>query len=152
MFIRLFFVYFFIFISQILASCPYIRSSTILTECVFDTNLYISLGAHIFNSNSIDFIGYYSLDNNHNHTTDLINNTLIYNLGNRWMLLLPLLLKCSHQPANLTFTECQYTIRQHKYTSKASAITEYMTTQLSVINVTDLGLQSVLFLQPGLFE
>ena len=55
---------FIIFISQILASCPYIRTSVILAECVFDTNLYISLGAHIFNSNSIDFIGYYSFNNN----------------------------------------------------------------------------------------
>jgi len=131
-----------------LASCPYIRTSVILAECVFDTSLYISLGAHIFNSNSIDFIGHYSFNN----TENLISNTLIYNLGNRWMLLLPLLLKCSQQPINLTFTECQYTMRHKRSTSKSSSITEYMTTQLSVINITDLGMQSVLFLQPGLFE
>jgi len=141
-------IYFFIFISQILASCPYIRTSVILAECVFDTNLYITLGAHIYNSNSIDFIGHYSFNNKEN----LLRNTLIYNLNNRWMLLLPLLLKCSHQPINLTFTECQYTMRQQKFISKSSSIVEYMTTQLSVINITDLGMQSVLFLQPGLFE
>ncbi|CAF4880550.1 unnamed protein product [Rotaria sp. Silwood1] len=141
-------------IYQILASCPYIRTSIILADCVFDTSLYISLGAHIFNSNSIDFIGHYSFNNNNNNnnnnnTENQISNTLIYNLGNRWMLLLPLLLKCSHQPVNLTFTECQYTMRQHKYTSRSSSISEYMTTQLSVMNVTNLGMQSVLFLQPG---
>ncbi|CAF3425926.1 unnamed protein product [Rotaria socialis] len=146
--IRFCFVYSFIIVSQIVATCPYIRTSVILADCVFDTSLYISLGAHIFNSNSIDFIGHYSFNNN-NHTENHITNTLIYNLGNRWMLLLPLLLKCSHQPVNLTFTECQYTMRQHKHTSRSSSIAEYMTTQLSVINVTNLGMQSVLFLQPG---
>jgi hypothetical protein len=151
MFIRLFFVYFFIFISQILASCPYIRTSVILAECVLDTSLYISLGAHIFNSNSIDFIGHYSFNNN-NNTENFITNTLIYNLGHRWVLLLPLLLKCSNQPVNLTFTECQYTMRQNEYSSRSSSITEYMTTHLSVINITDLYMQSVLFLQPGSFE
>ncbi|CAF3323453.1 unnamed protein product [Rotaria sp. Silwood2] len=77
--------------------------------------------------------------NNNNNTENQITNTLIYNLGSRWMLLLPLLLKCSHQPVNLTFTECQYTMRQHKHTSRSSSIAEYMTTQLSVINVTNLG-------------
>lgn len=143
MFIQLFIVYFYLFQSQILASCPYIRTSTLLKECVFDTNHYLSLGAHIFNSNSIDFLGHYSLNNTNNR----ISNTLIYNLGHRWMFLVPLLLKCAHQPVNLTFTECQYTTRQSKYT-----IGEYMTTQLSVINMTDLGMQSVLFLQPGSFE
>ncbi|CAF1076383.1 unnamed protein product [Rotaria sordida] len=135
-------------IYQILATCPYIRTSIILADCIFDTNRYISLGAHIFNSNSIDFIGHYSFNNNNNRGNQ-ISNTLIYNLNNRWMLLLPLLLKCSHQPVNLTFTECQYTMRQHKYTSRSSSIAEYMTTQLSVRNVTNLGMQSVLFLQPG---
>jgi hypothetical protein len=143
MLIQLFIVYYYLFQSQILASCPYIRASVLLTECIFDTNLYLSLGAHIFNSNSIDFLGYYSLNN----TDHRISNTLIYNLGHRWMFPVPLLLKCAHQPVNLTFTECQYTMRQSKYT-----IVEYMTTQLSVINMTDLGMQSVLFLQPGSFE
>jgi hypothetical protein len=60
------------------------------------------------------------------------------------MLLVPLLIKCAHQPVNLTFTECQYTMRQNKLSTA-----EYMTTQLSVMNITDLGIQSVLFLQPG---
>ncbi|CAF1026957.1 unnamed protein product [Rotaria sordida] len=129
---------------QILATCPYIRTSVILAECVFDTNLYITLGANILNSNSIDFIGYYSIGQNHN-----INNTLIYNLGNRWMLLVPLLIKCAHQPVNLTFTECQYTMRHNKYPNRFLSTAEYMTTQLSVMNITDLGMQSVLFLQPG---
>jgi hypothetical protein len=147
MFIQLFIVYYYLFKSQALASCPYIRTSVILTECVFDTSLYLSLGAHIFNSNSIDFLGHYSFNN----TDNRISNTLIYNLGHRWMFLVPLLLKCAHQPLNLTFTECQYTMRQSKYTRKSS-IVEYMTTQLSVINMTDLGMQSVLFLQPGSFE
>jgi len=133
-------------VSQILASCPYIRTSVILAECVFDTNLYISLGSNILNSNSINFIGYYSFGQNHH-----INNTLIYNLNNRWMLLVPLLIKCTHQPVNLTFTECQYTTRQNKYTNRLLSTSEYMTTHLSVINITDLGMQSVLFLQPGLF-
>jgi hypothetical protein len=142
MFIRLFLICLHILLSQILASCPYIRTSVILAECVFDTNLYLTLGANILNSNSIDFIGYYSFGQNNQ-----INNTLIYNLNNRWMLLVPLLIKCDHQPVNLTFTECQYTIRQpNRFLSTA----EYMTTQLSVVNITDLGLQSVLFLQPGL--
>ncbi len=147
MFIRLFLVYLFIFLSEILASCPSIRSSIILSECVFDTSLYISLGAHIFNSHSIDFIGHYSLNK-----TEHLRNTLIYDLENRWMLLLPLLLKCPDQPVNLTFTECQYTMRQQKLMRKSSLISEYMTTQLSVMNMTDLGMQSVLYLQPGLFS
>jgi hypothetical protein len=128
-----------------LASCPYIRTSVILAECVFDTNLYITLGTNIFNSNSIDFIGYYSFGQNNNN----INNTLIYNLNNRWMLLVPLLIKCSNQPVNLTFTECQYTMRHNKYPHRLLSTAEYMTTQLSVMNITDLGIQSVLFLQPG---
>ncbi len=148
MVIRLFLLYLFIFINQILASCPYIRSSVILGECVFDTRLYSSLGAHILNSNSIDFTGYYAL----NHTDNPISSTLIYNLGNRWMLPLPLLLKCSQQSIHLTFTECQYTMRQQKSNSKSSPITEYMTTQLSVVNMTNVGRQSVLFLQPGSFD
>ncbi|CAF3393209.1 unnamed protein product [Rotaria sp. Silwood1] len=143
MFIRLFLVYVHILVSQILATCPYIRTSVILAECVFDTNLYITLGANILNSNSIDFIGYYSIGQNNN-----INNTLIYNLGNRWMLLVPLLIKCTHQPVNLTFTECQYTMRHNKYPNRFLSTAEYMTTQLSVMNITDLGMQSVLFLQP----
>lgn len=146
MFIRLFLVYFYILISQILASCPYIRTSVILSECIFDTNLYISLGSNIFNKNSIDFIGYYSF----NQDNSYINNTLIYNLNNRWMLLVPLLIKCANQPVNLTFTECQYTMRQTKYLHRLTSTAEYMTTQLSVINITDLGMSSVLFLQPGL--
>lgn len=135
-------IYLLIFLNQSFASCPYIRTSIILAECVFDTNLYLTLGAHVFNSNSIHFLGQYSFNN----TENLLNNTLIYNLGHRWMLLLPLLLKCSQQPINIRFTECQYTMRQSK-----SSIGEYMTTQLSVINMTNLGMQSVLFLQPGLF-
>jgi hypothetical protein len=68
------------------------------------------------------------------------------------MLLLPLLLKCPDQTVNLTFTECQYTMRQQKLMRKSSLISEYMTTQLSVMNMTDLGMQSVLYLQPGLFS
>ncbi|UJR09466.1 hypothetical protein I4U23_013704 [Adineta vaga] len=147
MFIRLFFVYFFILINSIRATCPYIRTSVILAECVLDTSLYISLGAHILNSSTIDFIGHYSFNNN--RTDDFLTNTLIYNLSNRWVLLLPLLLKCSHQPVNLTFTECQYTMRQNKHMGRSSLITEYMTTQLSVVNITNLGMQSVLYLQPG---
>ncbi|CAF3963369.1 unnamed protein product [Adineta steineri] len=148
MFIRLLIVFCFIFISYLLASCPYIRTSVILAECVLDTSLYLSLGAHIFNSHSIDFIGHYSFNNN-NTTDNFISNTLIYNLSNRWVLLIPLLLKCAHQPINLTFTECQYTMRPNKYPSKSPSITEYMTTYLSVNNITDLGMQSVLYLQPG---
>ncbi len=146
MFIRLFFVCLHLLISQLLASCPYIRTSVILSECIFDTEHYLSLGANIFNSNSIDFIGYYSF-NQTNH----INNTLVYNLNNRWMLLVPLLIKCAHQPVNLTFTECQYTMRQTKYSNRLTSTAEYMTTQLSMVNITHLGMQSVLFLQPGLF-
>lgn len=143
--IRLFLVYLhLLLISQLLATCPYIRTSIILSECVFDTDLYLSLGANILTSNSIDFIGYYSFSQ-----TNPINNTLIYNLNNRWMLLVPLLIKCTHQPAHLTFTECQYTMRQRKSSDRLSATAEYMTTQLSVTNLTDLGMQSVLFLQPG---
>ncbi|CAF1933002.1 unnamed protein product [Rotaria magnacalcarata] len=145
MFIRLFFIYIHILVSQILASCPYIRTSVILAECIFDTNLYISFGANILNSNSIDFVGHYSTGQHNN-----INNTLIYNLGNRWMLLVPLLIKCSHQSVNLTFTECQYTMRHNnKYPNRLPSSPEYMTTQLSVINITDLDQRSVLFLQPG---
>jgi hypothetical protein len=151
MFSRLFFICLAVLVSQILASCPYIRTSVILTECVFDTSLYISFSAHVFNSNSIDFTGHYSFIN-YNTTENSVSNTLIYNLGNRWMSLVPLLLKCAHQPVNLTFTECQYTMRQQKYPSRSSSMAEYMTTQLSVINITDLGMRSVLFLQPGLFE
>lgn len=128
-----------------MASCPYIRTSVVLTECVFDTNLYLSLGANIHNSNSIDFVGYYSTGQHHT-----INNTLIYNLGNRWMLLVPLLIKCAYQPVNLAFTECQYTMRQSKYPNRLISTAEYMTTQLSIINITELGTQSVLFLQSGL--
>ena len=150
MFIRSFFVYLFIFVSQISASCPYIRTSVILAECVFDTSLYISLGAHILNSNSINVIGHYSFGHN-NNIDKLINNPLIYNLGNRWMLLLPLLLKCSQQPVNLTFTECQYTIKQRKHINRSPSVVEYMTTQLRVVNITNLGMQSVLFLQQGSF-
>lgn len=145
MFIRLFLVYFHLLISQILATCPYIRTSVILSECVFDTNLYLSLGANILTSNSIDFIGYYSFSQ-----TNSINNTLIYNLNSRWMLLVPLLIKCTHQPAHLTFTECQYTMRQRKSSNPSTTTSEYMTTQLTVMNITDLDEQSVLFLQPGL--
>ena len=141
-------VYFFILLNSTWASCPYIRTSVILAECVLDTSLYISLGAHILNSNSIDFVGHYSF-HNRNHTEGFLTNTLIYNLSNRWVLLLPLLLKCSHQPVNLTFTECQYTMRQNKHVARTSSITEYMTTQLSVVNLTNLGMQSVLYLQPG---
>jgi hypothetical protein len=96
---------------------------------------------------SSHFCGYYSFG----QTNNINNNTLIYNLGNRWMLLVPLLIKCSNQPVNLKFTECQYTMRQTKYNNRLLSTAEYMTTQLSVINVTDLGMQSVLFLQPGLF-
>ncbi|CAF0806420.1 unnamed protein product [Adineta ricciae] len=144
MFSRLFLVCLLFVISQIWASCPYIRTSVILSECVFDSDLYISLGANILNSNSINFIGYYSLGQNSN-----LSNTLIYNLGNRWMLLVPLLIKCAHQPVNLTFTECQYTMRQNKNSNRVISTAEYMTTQSSVLNITDLGLQSVLFLQPG---
>ncbi|CAF1123452.1 unnamed protein product [Adineta steineri] len=144
MFIRLFLVCLHLVIGQILASCPYIRTSVVLSECVFDSNLYISLGANILNSNSINFIGYYSLGQKNN-----ISNTLIYNLGNRWMLLVPLLIKCAHQPINLTFTECQYTMRQNKNPNQFLSTAEYMTTQSSVMNITDLGMQSVLFLQPG---
>lgn len=128
---------------QIWASCPYIRTSFILTECVLDTSVYISLGAHVLNSNSIDFIGYYAL----NRSDQRISQALIYHLGHRWMFVVPLLLKCAHQTIPLTFTECQYTIRQRK-----SSMVEYMTTQLSVINMTDLGMQSILFLQPGLIR
>ena len=128
---------------QIWASCPYIRRSLILTECVLDTSVYISLGAHVLNSNSIDLIGYYAL----NRSDQRISQALIYHLGHRWMFVVPLLLKCAHQTIPLTFTECQYTIRQRK-----SSIVEYMTTQLSVINMTDLGMQSILFLQPGLLK
>ena len=145
MFIRLFIICLNIVLSQILASCPYIRQSVILSECIFDTNLYISLGANIFNSNSIHFIGYYSFNQNY-----YTNNTLIYNLNNRWMLLVPLLIKCNNQPKNLIFTECQYTMRQTKFSDRLLSTAEYMTTQLSVVNITDLGMQSVLFLQPGL--
>jgi len=144
MFIRLFLVCLYIFISQTWASCPYIRTSVVLAECVFDSNLYLSLGANILNSNSIDFIGYYSLGQHNN-----ISDTLIYNLGNRWMLLVPLLIKCAHQPVHLTFTECQYTMRQTKHGNRFLSTAEYMTTQSSVINITDLGMQSVLFLEPG---
>ena len=145
---RLFLVCLHLLVSQIWASCPYIRTSVILAECVFDTSLYISLGAQIMNSSSVDFLGYYSLSQP-NSTDDHLRNTLIYNLGNRWMFLVPFLIKCAHQPAHLTFTECQYTMRQ---THRALSASEYMTTHLSVINITDLGLQSVLFLQPGLFD
>lgn len=145
MFIRssLWIVYFCCLIEQrqLLASCPYIRSSFILTDCLFDSNVYLSLGAQIVNSNSIDLIGYYAL----NRTDHRISQSLIYHLGHRWMFVVPLVLKCAHQTIPLTFTECQYTIRQRK-----SSIVEYMTTQLSVINLPDLGMQSVLFLQPGL--
>ena len=130
------------------SSCPYIRTSVILAECVFETSQYISLGAHVSNATSIDFIGHYALQHP-NDTAQLNSNTLIYNLGHRWMLLVPLLLRCSHQPANVTFTECQYTMRQYPSKSRTS-VAEYMTTQLSVMNITDLGKQSVLFLQPGL--
>jgi hypothetical protein len=42
-------------------------------------------------------------------------------------------------------------MRQTKYANRLLSTAEYMTTQLSVINITDLGMQSVLFLQPGLF-
>ena len=146
MFIQLFISSLFLFISQTLASCPYIRTSVILSECLFGENLYSSLGANIINFNSIDFIGYYSFI----QKTNQFNNTLIYNINNRWMLLVPLVLKCAHQPTNLIFTECQYTMRQTKYANRLSTTSEYMTTQLSIMNITDLGKQSVLFLQPGL--
>ena len=41
-------------------------------------------------------------------------------------------------------------MRQTKYANRLSTTSEYMTTQLSIMNITDLGKQSVLFLQPGL--
>ena len=131
---------------QLLASCPYIRSSFILTDCHFDSNVYLSFAAQILHSNSIDLIGYYAL----NRTDHRISQPLIYHLGHRWMFVVPLVLKCAQQTMPLTFTECQYTIRQRR--SSSSSIVEYMTTQLSVMNLTDLGMQSVLFLQPGLYE
>ena len=127
----------------LLASCPYIRSSFLLTDCLFDSHVYLSLGAQIVHSKSIDLIGYYAL----NRTDHRISQPLIYHLGHRWMFVVPLLLKCAQQTIPLTFTECQYTIRQRK-----SSVVEYMTTQLSVMNLTDLGMQSVLFLQPGLLN
>ena len=147
MFIPLFLICLDILVCRILASCPYIRTSVILAECVFDTELYASLSANILNSKSIDFIGYYAFDQTNNN----INNILIYNLGNRWMLPVPLLIKCAHQRVNLTFTECEYTMRQNKYPSRLLLTAEYMTTQLSAMNIAGLGMQSVLFLQPGLF-
>lgn len=144
MFIRLLIIgYFCLLQRQILASCPYIQRSVVLTDCVLDTSIYLSLGAQILNTNAIDWIGYYAL----NSTENRISDPLIYHLGHRWMFVLPLLLKCADQAVHLTFTECQYTMRQSK-----SSIIEYMTTQLSVINMTNLGMQSVLFLQPGSSE
>ena len=94
-------------------------------------------------------MGYYSFEQT-NSTDHHLRNALIYNLGNRWMLLVPLAIKCAHQPVHLTFTECQYTMRQTKQSHRLSPTPEYMTTQLSVVNMSDLGSQSVLFLQPGL--
>ena len=143
MFIQIIVVFSSLFPNQIAASCPYIRTSVLLKDCVLDPRLYLSLGARLFNSNSIDFLGHYSLDS----TEQRITHPLIYNRGQRWMLVVPLLLQCAHQPVNLTFTECQYTMRTSKHT-----IVEYMTTQLSVMEMTDLGRQAVLFLQPGEFE
>ena len=101
MFIQLFISSLFLFISQTLASCPYIRTSVILSECLFDENLYSSLGANIINFNSIDFIGYYSFI----QKTNQFNNTLIYNINNRWTLLVPLVHKCAHQPTHHIYTE-----------------------------------------------
>lgn len=129
-------------------SCPYIRTSTILAECVFDIDLYRSLGAQIRHSNAIHFLGYYSL-NPTNFTSVQRENSLIYNLGNRWMLLVPLLIKCANQPSSFTFTECQYTMRQSPSGQRLSSRSEYMSTQLTVMNLTDLHEQAVLFLQPG---
>ena len=148
---QLFLVCLHLFVSQIWASCPYIRTSVILAECVFDTNLYLSLGAQIRHANAINYLGYYSLSET-NSTDDHLRNSLIYNFGNRWMLHVPLVIQCAHQPTHLIFTECQYTMRQTLRSHRLSSTSEYMSTQLSVMNLTDLGRQSVLFLQPGLVE
>ena len=149
--IRGFLVCLHIIVSRTLASsCPYIRTSIILAECVFDTSLYASIGAQIVHANSVDLMGYYSFDQT-NSTDHHLRNALIYNLGNRWMLLVPLAIRCAHQPVHLTFTECQYTMRRAEQLQRSSPTLEYMTTQLSVVNMSDLGSRSVLFLQPGLF-
>ena len=125
------------------SSCPYIRTSMILAECTFDTEAYRSFGAQIRHSNAVQFLGYYSLSQT-NSSGEHLRNSLIYNLGNRWMFLVPLLIKCAHQPRNFVFTECQYTMR-----ARSSSTAEYMTTQLTLMNSTDSTQQAVLFLQAG---
>ena len=143
MFIRcLFIIIILLRIRSSCSSCPYIRTSVILTDCVFDTNIYLSVGAHISHSKSIDFYGYYSL----NQTEPPDHQTLIYNFNHRWMLLVPLILKCANQSIETLFTECQYTMRQ-----SSSSTVEYTSTQLTVMNVSHLGSQAVLFLPPGEF-
>jgi hypothetical protein len=150
MVIRLFLLGCLMYFNSLSTSCPYVRTSVILTDCVFDTRAYLSLGAHISHSKSINFLGHYSLHNQTNRSNQSVHHTLIYNLGYRWMLLLPLILKCSHPSINLTFTECQYTMRQNQHHSRSSSIAEYMTAQLTVMNISHLGMKPVLFLPPGL--
>ena len=130
---------FLILLNQIHAQCPYVRTSTVLSQCIFDTNNYLTLNTHILNSNSIDFFGYYSLEN----TTNIFNQTLIYQFDQRWILLVPFMVRCVNQPDDLVFTECQYTMKRSRTN------TEYMTTQMSIIELEHLGKQSVLFLPEG---
>lgn len=130
---------FLILLNQIHANCPYIRQSIVLSECIFDNSIYLTLNTRILNSNSIEFFGYYSLIN----TTKTFNQTLIYQFDQRWMLLVPFMIRCANQPNDLVFTECQYTMKiSHRNT-------EYMTTQMSMIELENLGKQSVLFLPAG---
>ncbi|CAF1063462.1 unnamed protein product [Didymodactylos carnosus] len=138
---------------QFQTSCPYIRTSVIVSDCVFDTGLYLSLGARIFNTRSIDFVGHYSLDSipvlpvQNKLNTEPIN-TLVYNLSGTFVSIVPLILNCPRLPENIIFTECQYTTIKLK-SSKMRQQSEYVRAQLSILNVTDLGIRSVLFLQPG---
>ncbi|CAF1062747.1 unnamed protein product, partial [Didymodactylos carnosus] len=122
--------------------------------CVFDTGHYLSLGARIFNTRSIDFVGHYSLDSTsllpiqYKLNTEPIN-TLVYNLSGTSVSVVPLILNCPQLPDNMIFTECQYTTIKVK-SSKMKQQSEYVPAQLSILNVTDLGIRSVLFLQPAL--
>lgn len=131
---------FFVFIQSSSSTCPYIRRSIVLTDCVFDVSLYLSLGAHVTHSRSIDFHGHYSLDRSD-------DQTLIHNFNQRWMVKIPFVLRCSNETVEVPFSECQYTMRQ----SISSAV-EYTSTKLSLMNINNLGLQSVLFLTSGMIE
>lgn len=126
---------FLILLNQIYAYCPYIRQSFVLSDCIFDSENYLTMNTRILNRNSIEFFGYYSLMN----TTKLFNQTLIYQFDQRWMLLVPFMIRCANQPRDLVFTECQYTMKR----------SEYMTTQMTMLELEHLGKQSVLFLPAG---